>query len=445
MTFSKIGRKFTALVASAALGLGMTACGGGTIGYLWVAGTYYNQISGFKIDDYTGNLTAIDHQPFQAGGSNPALLLVKPGGRFVYVIDSGTGEVGVPNPTAPATYTAPQGAGISVYSVGGGGELTFEQTYQSKGFHPLYAAFDSTGNYLYVLDKYSPNYCVPTSGTTCTNSSGVQIGPDTDGSVSAFAVASDTGRLTTITNTSTLNTNSTATLIFEVQPNPTMIKDSPSGCLFTLSSNEVYPYVVSSANGQLTVAATGTQTISPVGLTTTPAAVNLTSINTSAGTSATSFTFFTDAANNAVYSFQSASNCTLTPVGNSNPLNVPNVFPTNSITANNGKFLYVLNSNNPATGNTTTTQSSISAYTINSSGQIALLSDGNNNPYPVGSGPVCAVEDPSSQYLYTSNNADGTITGKVLNQTFGSLSDLAHGSQFTTTMNPTCLAVSGSI
>ena len=31
MTFSKIGRMLTALVATAALGLGMTACGGGTL------------------------------------------------------------------------------------------------------------------------------------------------------------------------------------------------------------------------------------------------------------------------------------------------------------------------------------------------------------------------------------------------------------------------------
>ena len=57
MTLSKIGRVVMALVATAALGLGMTACGGGTIGYMWVLGTYYNQISGFLIDNYTGNLT----------------------------------------------------------------------------------------------------------------------------------------------------------------------------------------------------------------------------------------------------------------------------------------------------------------------------------------------------------------------------------------------------
>ena len=74
MTFSKIGRILTALVATAALGLGMTACGGGTIGYLFVAGSYYNQISGFKIDDYTGNLTPIEHGPFALNATNPVSI-----------------------------------------------------------------------------------------------------------------------------------------------------------------------------------------------------------------------------------------------------------------------------------------------------------------------------------------------------------------------------------
>ena len=51
MKLSLFGRLTMALLASVALGLGMTACGGGTIGYMWVLGQEYNQIGGFKIDD----------------------------------------------------------------------------------------------------------------------------------------------------------------------------------------------------------------------------------------------------------------------------------------------------------------------------------------------------------------------------------------------------------
>ncbi len=90
MKLSRIGRVSMALVVSVAMGLGMTACGGGTIGYMWVLGTQYNQIAAFKIDDFTGNLTAPPGSPFASGGTDPVSLVVKPGGRFLYVINKGT-------------------------------------------------------------------------------------------------------------------------------------------------------------------------------------------------------------------------------------------------------------------------------------------------------------------------------------------------------------------
>jgi len=63
----------------------------------------------------------------------------------------------------------------------------------------------------------------------------------------------------------------------------------------------------------------------------------------------------------------------------------------------------------------------------------------------VGNGPVCMVEDPSNQYLYTSNNNDGTVTGKYINQRNGQLTDLPRGSTFQATGLATCLAVSGNV
>src|SRR2546430_4547093 len=91
MKLSRIGRVSMALVVSVAMGLGMTACGGGTIGFMWVLGTQYNQIAAFKIDDFTGNLTIPPGSPFGSGGTNPVSLVLKPGGRFLYVINKGTG------------------------------------------------------------------------------------------------------------------------------------------------------------------------------------------------------------------------------------------------------------------------------------------------------------------------------------------------------------------
>ena len=127
----------------------MTACGGGTIGYMWVLGQQYNQIVGFKIDDYTGNLTTVEGSPFGSNGSVPVSLVIKPGGRYLYVINQGT------CPTAGCSATTSVGQTIALYSVGGDGTLTFQQTYQSQGYSSQWAQFDSTGTYLYVLDKYS--------------------------------------------------------------------------------------------------------------------------------------------------------------------------------------------------------------------------------------------------------------------------------------------------
>jgi hypothetical protein len=76
---------------------------------------------------------------------------------------------------------------------------------------------------------------------------------------------------------------------------------------------------------------------------------------------------------------------------------------------------------------------------------VPLPAGGTNNPYAVGAGPVCMVEDPSDQYIYTSNNIDGTVTGKQINKNSGQLADLQRGSKFPATGQATCLAVSGNV
>jgi len=67
MTLSRIGRISRALVVSMAVVLGMSACGGYTVGFMWVLGTQYNQITGLKVDDYTGNLTQMVGSPYPPG------------------------------------------------------------------------------------------------------------------------------------------------------------------------------------------------------------------------------------------------------------------------------------------------------------------------------------------------------------------------------------------
>ena len=118
----------------------------------------------------------------------------------------------------------------------------------------------------------------------------------------------------------------------------------------------------------------------------------------------------------------------------------PGSSPVYSLVDSQSKYLYIANQ---SSNNSTLPNSSISAFNI----QIAPyqpIPDGTNNPYTVGAGPVCMVEDPSNQYIYTSNG-DGTITGKLLDKSTGKLSDLTRGSTFAAVGQATCLAVSGNV
>ncbi len=409
MKLSKIGRISTALVASVAMILGMSACGGGTIGYMWVLGTQYNQIAGFKIDQLTGNLTAIPHSPFASGGTNPVSIAVRPGGRYVYVVNKATGTNG----------------NISVFSVGGDGVLTFQQTYNSQGNTPVWLAVDSTGNFLYVLDQQAPPIVTTTNGVTTTT-------PQNIGDVTVFAIAGDTGRLTLVTNQQSLNGAGIQKTYFPVGPNPTMLRVSSGGCLFTLDSgdNTIFPYSTNSGTGQLTLTTNSTITTG---------APRLTSINVNG-----SNVYLTDAGNNQILPYTVGTSCAL---NTANGGAVPNLAltsnPVMSIVDSTGKYFYVLNQ---STTNATNANSTISAFVIDpTTGKLQILGDPASNPYSIGAGPVCIVEDPSNQYFYTSNNTDGTVTGKIIDKNTGKLSNLSRGSVFPATGQATCLAVSGNI
>jgi 6-phosphogluconolactonase (cycloisomerase 2 family) len=433
MKLSLFGRWSMALFASLTLGLGMTACGGGTIGYMWVLGQEYNQIAGFKIDDYTGNLTQIIGTPFSSNGAIPVSLVVKPGGRYVYVLNQGT------CPAAGCGKGQNTSSGVSVFSVGGDGTLVYQLGYQTQGYDSQWIQMDQTGSYVYVLDKYAPSYIAP--NTPGYPALGGFIGPNTSGTgaITVFSADPNTGRLTLITNSQNL-LNGVNTPFWTVGPTPFMLK-STSNCLFSLNSNQTVSAYSISANQLVQPGTTGTQQLTTV---------NATSI--SGGTNS-SLVVITD--NQAVgggvgttpgtIQLKSVgANCLLSPAGSSTTTaNITGTFnPVYALVDTTGKYLYVLNS---ATTNTQTSNaySTISAFTINSTtSQLVAISGA---PYTVGSGPVCMVEDPTNQYMYSSNFNDGTVTGKVLDPTTGILSSLARGSTFTSVGHGGCLALSGSV
>jgi 6-phosphogluconolactonase (cycloisomerase 2 family) len=414
------------------MGLGMTACGGGTIGFMWVLGAQYNQIAAFKIDDFTGNLTTTPGSPFTSGGTNPVSLVVKPGGRYLYVINKGADLT----PDSNGVRTCQNGAGggsIAEFAIGGQGVLTFQQNFTSQGCTPVWSAHDGTGNFLYVLDKYAPNSRCLANGLPPTTSPASVC----NGEITVFSVDPNTGRLTLVLNQQIKDPVTGLQLTyFPVGALPKMLALS-SSCVFTLNSDAnqtVFPYIAGST-GQLTL--TTNSTINS-------GATRATSI-IAGGTSI----YITDAgpANSNTpgqilpFTIGGAS-CSLNTVTGGSTSNLPPAAnPVYTLVDSKNKYLYVANQSST---NSTTPNSSISAFTILTNGVLQEIPDPPNNPYPIGAGPVCMVEDPSNQYLYTSNG-DGTVTGKVLFAPSGQLSNLSRGSTFTAVGQATCLAVSGNV
>lgn len=417
MKLSRIGRVSMALVVSVAMGLGMTACGGGTIGFMWVLGTQYNQIAGFKIDDFTGNLTAMPHSPFTSGGADPVSIVVKPGGRFVYVVNKGGGS----GPTS--NLPCGSAGSISEFSVGGQGVLTFQQCFTSQGSTPVWAAVDTTGNFLYVLDQQAPSL----DGAP----------PPANGDITVFSIDPNTGRLTLVLNQQIKDPQTGLQLTyFPVGETPTMMAVS-GGCLLTLNTADqtVSPYAAGTA-GQLTLTTTqkfNAQTGRATSIITGGSAVYITDAAPTASNPGGRILPFSVA----------ATTCTLNPITGGPIGNVsPGANPVYSLVGGAGSaknFLYVANQ---STTDTTNPNSSISAFQVQTNSTLLAIDPG-NNPYSVGAGPVCMVEDPSNQYIYTSNG-DGTVTGKSIS-TQGFLQDLKRGSKFTATGQATCLAVSGNV
>ena len=429
MKLSRIGRVSMALVVSVAMGLGMTACGGGTIGFMWVLGTQFNQIAAFKIDDFSGNLTQVPHSPFPSGGTNPVSLVVRTGGRYLYVINKGGGLT----PDGNGGVSCQNGAGgglIAEYGIGGQAVLTYQQTFTSQGCTPVWAASDSTGNFLYVLDKYAPN-------TACL-ANGQPEFPGTKGcfgEITVFTSDPDTGRLALVVNQQIKDPNTGLQLTyFPVGQMPKMMAIAGS-CIFSLNSDQtVFPYA-SGTSGQLTL--TTNSTINS-------GAIQATSIITG-GTSI----YITDAgvpntnSPGQILPFTVGTSCALNTITGGPTQNLsPGANPVYTLVDSKGQYLYVANQSST---NSNTTNSSISAFKIQSNGTLQFIPDNAGlNPYPIGAGPVCMVEDPSHQYLYTSNG-DGTVTGKVLFAPTGQLSNLPRGSSFTAVGQATCLAVSGNV
>src|SRR6202034_4015983 len=153
MKLRKFGRISLALAVSLGTGLGVTSCSTDhTVGYMYVTGQQYNQVSGYTIDSNLGNLTPTQNSPYSSGGANPIKELVANAGKFLYGLNAGCGgtsQIACPTGT-PSDET---GANISLFTIGGQGGLSFQASYTSQGNLPVSIQTDSSGAHLFVLDS----------------------------------------------------------------------------------------------------------------------------------------------------------------------------------------------------------------------------------------------------------------------------------------------------
>jgi 6-phosphogluconolactonase len=432
MKLKTLGRAVLALAASAGSILGMTSCSRTfTVGYFFVtgsqtaSGTQFGQITTYKINDASGQLTRTSTTA--SAGFNPTQAIVSTGGNFVYVLNAGCGNRG--QATQCPNGGSPQSSQIDLFSVGGQGVLTHQQTFTTQGISTRNLVL--SGGFLYALDAFAPD-----------NSSG----PQTVGAITAFTVDSATGRLSVIQNNQQRDANGLALTYFPVGTNPVWMAIAASSVFVA----EQGPATGATANDPAQAIFIYNQTPSSGQLTLTQ------STPTPTGATQLTYVYVTGSTLYALDAGQPGSPGQILPyavaagggLGTAISPRVNNaqgtspVLPTRIVKENSHNFLWVANSAVNPTLNIP--GSVITAYLITQNGQ---LSDANTGGATIGVGaaPLCIVEDPSSQYVYTANFNDSTISGYRINQNVGFLTPLQpRGGLPAAPGSPTWCTVSGT-
>jgi hypothetical protein len=420
MKFRKFGKALLMTALSAGVVFGISSCVQSyTVGYLYITGiqtastTGQGIISGFKIDHNTGNLVPIAGLPVSTGGANPVRAVLLTGGRFIYVLNQGSTPDGGPCSSTDVC----SNANITQFSIGGNGVLAPQGTYFTQGHNPFRLIADSTGAHIFALDHDAPDSagCALAFGASTT----------TCGDITAFSVDSTTGRLSYVLNSQVTASTGSPLPYFPVPANP--IDLALSGNFFlTLSGtpaagDSVFPYAYNAANGQLTINQNSSQ---PLGMSHATAIVV-----------AGSVTYVLDngpntnipATNGQIFAYTPGSNGSLQAEANGYiPDNAAYSKPIYAIVANGKSWLYILNQGDNSSA--TTPQSGIAAFTITNPYQVSPIANGGQIG-GTGAGPLCILEDPSNQFIYTANFNDSSVTGLSIDQNDGNLTPLSQSTK----------------
>jgi 6-phosphogluconolactonase len=436
MKFRKFGRVALALAASLVI-VGTQSCNYDyTEGYIFVIGSQYNQVQTYHQDHETGYLYPGPFSPLSTAGNYPIRAVLLNGGRYLYVLNQGKPTT---NPDGSISWT---GGSIALFSIGGGGGLTYQTSYSSQGYGSLRLALSASGAYLYVLDEYQPGSSPNTTpasatltpATPCYDSTASVYRPA--GDITAFSIDSSTGRLFLVPNQQQQNSFGTPLNYFPVGCGAVDFHFQAS-YLYTAEASDpatgytqvVYAYSASTT-GQLIQVPSGAQ---PIGTS------NVAVLGTSASGT---YLYALDNGTNSIFTFTQGGNGLLSAISGGAVGNVPTATGMTALmTDSSSHFLYITNTLSTTLGQS---GSVISSFVINgTSGDLTPFSDttaANTSTFGTGATPVCIFEDPSHQFLYTAGAASNTITGAAIDPGTGILTNLRRGSSFSTIGTPTwCL------
>jgi hypothetical protein len=420
MKFKEFGKALLMTAISAGVVFGVASCTQSySVGYLYVTGiqtastTGQGIISGYKIDHNTGKLITIPGLPVSSGGSNPVRSVLLTGGRFLYVLNQGTTTDGAPCSATDVCINA----NITQFSIGGNGVLSPQETFYTQGHNPFRLVADSSGAHIFALDHDAPD------STGCSLVFGPAV--TTCGDITAFTVDPTTGRLSYILNSQVTAASGAPLSYFPVPADPIDFALSSNYFLTlfgtTATGDSVFPYSYNVANGQLTVNQNSSQ---PLGISHGTAIVLSGSVNyvLDDGPNTNS-----PSTNGQIFAYTLGSSGALQAEANGYQADSPTYSYPNYVLTVNNKWVYVLNRGDNA--DTNVAQSGIAAFQVLNPFQLQPIAGATGSTGGTGAGPLCIVEDPSNQFVYTANYNGSSITGLDIDQNSGNLVPLSQATK----------------
>ncbi len=406
MKFSQLGQLALASAVSAAIVLGMTACGqSNTIDFVFVSSANSNpgSIYAFAADGESGALSPVSGSPFPAG-RNPVAMVTSPSGLYLYAVNHDDNTV-------------------IEYSVGSDGKLYPQNTYPNQtsgsppGTNATNLAISPDGKSLYVvyaygLDSKGNPYSASTPGigtlarypinangslgasasyATCNNPDAVTVSAD---SSTVYVADNPVGQLATLIDTvAAQNRGATGSA--------TVTYPAVGACSGgTNAVGQINSYVVNATNGSLTP---GTGSPFPAGV--APVAV--------AADPSSRYLYVLDFQSNFVLSYTTGSKGVI-QANQSSPSTITGQLPSAITVDPRGLYVYVSNF----------TDGSVSGYALNNqNGTLSALAGSGSSATQTG--PSAVIVEPSTgRYIYTADFVAGTVSGLVLNPNQGTTSQV---------------------